>query len=630
MLELKRILKQYWGYSNFRPQQEEIIQSILEGKDTLTILPTGGGKSLCYQLPALITKGVCLVISPLIALMREQVNELNERNIPAACLYSGLTLAEQKEIFSQALDEKIKMLYLSPERLQTDRFQRFLVHANISFIAVDEAHCISEWGFDFRPTYLDIAELRYDLPKAPILALTATATPKVQENIIERLKLKNVNRFTQSFLRKNLALKAYEVENRMVPLEDILSKEKKSSLVYCRNRRSCKEIAHHLNQRNISAAFYHGGLNKDERDQAQQSWLDNQNKVMVCTNAFGMGINKLDVGCVIHYHVPTSIEAYYQEAGRAGRDGEAAQAVLLWNNKSFEEQDKMLAQKFMSEQALRTLYNDVCNYVKLDIGKGEELALEFSLLDFVKVKGYSIVEASHGLQLLAKQKLWQLSEKMLMPSRIQVSASRQELEYIEYNYRRESEIVKQLLRMYNAISQFPVPINEFDIAFALKRDLKEVQQDLDFLASRTYIHYQKKSERPQLYFLEDRFPAEHIAINYKQIEWLKDQEEKRLQAMQRFVKNNKECRMQQITAYFGEDLNTVCGICDNDTKGKNSFDLKSVKQSLDIELDKKDSLNIQLFCQQYNMEERKDVMKIIRALVGEGVYRINSLGELWK
>ena len=628
MLNLEQIVKHHWGHTQFRPQQKVIITSLLAGKDTLAILPTGSGKSLCYQLPALISKGVCLVVSPLIALMKDQVQQLNKKNIPAAALHSGLSSEESKEIYRNALDEEIKLLYISPERLQSERFLRFLTHATISFIAVDEAHCIAQWGHDFRPAYLNIKDIKYELAGKPILALTATATPKVEEEIIERLDLNKPAIFHGSFLRKELALAIKKVENKETQLVSLLKNQERSSIVYCRSRRACKELSLILNQESIQSNFYHAGLSKEERTQAQNDWLENKVESVVCTNAFGMGIDKADVGLVVHYDLPENLEAYYQEVGRAGRDGISSKGVLFYNSKSLQKQLDLAALKFPSEEQLRQLYTNVCNYLKIPTGSGREEYFDFDLMSFVKHANYNILTTVHGMQLLAKQKLWHLSDNLHMPMRVQILASREELDYISSNYHREDALLKQLLRMYNGIWQHPVPVNEYDLASKVKTSVESIKKDLHFLANRSYIKLQAKKDKPQLFFTDNRYPAEQIVLNYKEVLWHKERDAERLAALQQFVLNTKDCRMQQLATYFGKSLIEKCGVCDVCDTSTTQINPKEIKTLLDSKLAQKESISFDELLINYNGDERKLAMKEIRSMVSEGLYTINSFGEV--
>lgn len=630
MLDLENILAQHWGYKKFRPQQKEVITSLLKGQDTLTILPTGSGKSLCYQLPALITKGVCLVVSPLIALMKDQVQQLNKKNIPAAALYSGLSHDESKEVYRNALDENIKLLYVSPERLQSERFIRFLQQATISFIAVDEAHCIAQWGHDFRPAYMNIKDIKYDIPGKPIIALTATATPKVEEEIIERLELKNTAVIRGSFVREELALEVREVENKETQLISTLSKTQRSNIVYCRSRRTCKELSLLLNQEGLSSTYYHAGLSKEERDQAQLAWLDNKVKTIVSTNAFGMGIDKADVGLVVHYDLPDSLEAYYQEVGRAGRDGNNSAGIVLYNARSLTRQNEQAALKFPDENTLRQLYNDVCNYLQIPVGGGREEYFDFDLLAFVKTATYHMTTAAHGMQLLSKQKVWHLSESVYMPMRVQILASREELNHLAQNYQRQDELIKLLLRMYNGIWQYPVPINEYDLASNLKKSIDKIKEDLHFLASRSYIKLIAKKDKPQLYFTDDRYPAEQIILNYQAIAWHKKRNEERLAAMQHYVLNKTNCRMQLLANYFGQEEKEVCGVCDIDQPLVIKIKAEEIKALVDQALTYKESEALENIIGHLQGEERKQSMQLIRQMIGEGMYRITAMGELSK
>ncbi len=631
MLDLEKILEKQWGFKSFRPLQKEIIQSLLGGRDTLAILPTGSGKSLCFQLPGLISKGVCLVISPLIALMKDQVRQLKAKNIPAAALYGSLDHTESAFVYQQALDEQIKLLYVSPERLQSTRFQRFLTNARISFIAIDEAHCIAQWGHDFRPAYLNIKEIKHYIGRKPILALTATATPNVEQEITERLALNEARVFRASYIRKELALKALEVVNKESQLISILKKTSGSAIVYCRSRRACKELSMLINQEGIRSSFYHAGLSKEERDSAQNTWLNNTSKVIVSTNAFGMGIDKPDVRLVVHYDLPESLESYYQEVGRAGRDGADAEGVILYNAKSIDRQNEQIALKFPSETKLRALYIDICNYLKIPVGAGKNEFFDFELLAFVKLKNYNMTTALHGMQLLAKQNIWYLSDSVYIPTRVQVMASREELHHLAEHYQRQDVLMKQLLRMYNGIWQYPIPINEYDIASSIKRSVEEVKVDLEFLYARSYIKMIAKKDRPQLYLIDNRYPAEQIVLNYQEVEWHLQREQERLRAMQKFLLNKDQCRMLLLAAYFSaEDSKEqeVCGVCDIDLSSAVKINIDNLKIRLDQALSNRNCIPLEELTGDLQVEERTQILKLIRQMVSEGLYKINTMGEV--
>ncbi len=621
------LLKKYWGYESFRGIQENAIKSILSGTDTLIIMPTGGGKSLCYQIPALMAKGICIVISPLIALMKDQVQQLSKKGIPAAALYSGQNNLESRELYRQALDETIKLLYVSPERLQSERFQRFLTQANVSFIAVDEAHCIAQWGHDFRPAYLRIKELRYTLPKVPILALTATATQKVAEEITQQLNFKNGKIIQDTFLREELGLHVKKVENKESILKALLQDVDRSAIVYCRSRKSCRDLASLLQQAGLSATYYHAGLKKEERDRAQNDWLKNNCKVIVCTNAFGMGIDKPDVGMVIHYDLPENLEAYYQEVGRAGRDGKYAQGILLYTESSIQKHRDMLALKFPAEEQLRQLYNEVCNYLKIPVGAGTGEYFDFDLYAFLNTTKLNAYTAWHGIQLLAKQNIWHLSESVHVPIRIQILASNEDLKHLATQYHRQDALIKQLLRMYSGIWHHPVGMNEYDLASTLKQPVQQIIQDLLFLAARQYIELIPKRDKPQLYFTDQRYPAEQIVLHYDDILWHKQREQDRSNALIHYVRNTTTCRMKMLAQYFGQQ-SPVCGKCDVDQVKHIPLSLTSVKEYIDHALLNQQEVQINHIVHHWPIDVQEHVLQHIRHLIQAGSYKVNSLGAL--
>ncbi|MBV9989051.1 MAG: ATP-dependent DNA helicase RecQ, partial [Chitinophagaceae bacterium] len=384
MISPSSILKKYWGYDEFRPLQEDIIESVLAGRDTLALLPTGGGKSICFQVPALIKEGLCLVISPLIALMQDQVDNLLARNIPAAVIHSGLSYFEVKKILQSGTQGDYRFLYLSPERLETKLFKEYLPALSVDLVVVDEAHCISQWGYDFRPPYLRIAALREELPDTTLIALTASATPAVQEDIMQKLLFRQPNIFRQSFERPNISYSVFSVDSKINKLIDILNKVPGSSIVYCGSRKQTKELAQLLGLHSIAADFYHAGLPQELRNSKQQSWIANKTRVIVCTNAFGMGIDKPDVRTVIHFDAPDCLENYYQEAGRAGRDGKKSFAVLLYQHADKEALENLPARRFPPIAEIKKIYQSLADYLQVPVGSGEGQYYDFDLLNFVR------------------------------------------------------------------------------------------------------------------------------------------------------------------------------------------------------------------------------------------------------
>ena len=448
MENIHQILKQYWGFDTFRPLQEEIIRTALNNEDALALLPTGGGKSLCYQVPGMARPGLCLVISPLIALMKDQVDSLRKKGITAFALYAGMTRKEVINALKVAGQSNCKFLYVSPERLESSLFKEYLPGLDISLIAVDEAHCISQWGYDFRPPYLRIGELRKELPDVPVLALTASATTEVQDDICDRLGFKERKIFRQSFERPRLSYSVFNVEAKITKIAEILERVPGTALVYCKSRKRCKEISDLLQLRKISANYYHAGLGSEERSKRQQDWITNQTRVIVCTNAFGMGIDKPDVRVVIHADPPDCTEHYYQEAGRAGRDGKNAFAVLLYEEKDLLDLEDLPNQRFPEPDEIRNVYQALANYFQLPSGEGQGQYFEFDLADFVKKFKLQTYPVIYALKTLEQEGWLSFNEQVFIQANVQFTANRERLEQLEKDEPELSQLSKALLRTY--------------------------------------------------------------------------------------------------------------------------------------------------------------------------------------
>ncbi|HQX72753.1 MAG TPA: ATP-dependent DNA helicase RecQ, partial [Chitinophagaceae bacterium] len=427
MADIHSILKRYWGFDSFRPLQEDIINAVLKGRDTLALMPTGGGKSLCYQVPAMAREGLCLVISPLIALMKDQVENLRRKGITAFAIYSGMSRKEVINTFKVASDSNCKFLYVSPERLETSLFKEYLPGLGINLVAVDEAHCISQWGYDFRPPYLRIAALREELPGIPVLALTASATPAVQHDICEKLEFRNDEIFRQSFERSNLSYSAFKVDSKINKIIEIVRKVPGSSIVYCKSRKRTKEISELLQLQKISADFYHAGLVQEERNKKQEAWISNKTRVIVCTNAFGMGIDKPDVRTVVHADVPDCLENYYQEAGRAGRDGKTSYAVLLYDERDLHELQEMAALRFPSLEDIRNIYQSVANYLQIPTGTGEGQYYDFDISDFLKKFNCTSHTTLYSLKALEQEDWISFNEQVFLPSSVVFTVNKDSL-----------------------------------------------------------------------------------------------------------------------------------------------------------------------------------------------------------
>lgn len=560
---LLSLLRQHWRYTSFRPQQEAIIRSVLEGKDTIALLPTGGGKSLCFQLPTLARPGLCLVVSPLIALMKDQTDSLRRKNITAFFLHTGMNSRELAHTLETAAHSNCKFLYVSPERLETALFSEWLPSLNVRLIAVDEAHCVSQWGYDFRPSYLRIAALRGALPGVPLLALTASATPRVMTDIADRLELKEPAVFRQPFTRPNLSYSFFPEDNKMRKITEILEKVPGSGIVYCRTRRATREISEWLTRQGIPAAAYHAGLSRDEREQRQDQWLRNRIRVMVSTNAFGMGIDKPDVRTVIHADVPESIESYYQESGRGGRDGIKAYAVLLAAASETAWLGSLPETRFPPLIRIREVYQHLMNYLQLPSGTGEGRYYDFDLTDFCRRFECEIPAVSDILRLLEHEGVLSFQQLVYIPAQVQFVAAKETLYEFEAAHPDVQSLIHALLRTYEGIFDQPVSIRERQLAYAVRATAQKVAEGLAQLAAFRIIEYRAAKETPQLYFFRDRVAAEDLYIDPISYRERKEVYSDRIRAMVRYLQLTDECRSRYLANYFADKEATDCGICDN-------------------------------------------------------------------
>ncbi|QEH40594.1 ATP-dependent DNA helicase RecQ [Chitinophaga sp. XS-30] len=623
------ILKQFWGFDRFRPLQEDIVLAVAEGRDTLALLPTGGGKSICFQVPAMMNDGLCLVVTPLIALMKDQVENLNKRGLPAFAIYAGMQTRDVDKVLALAREGEIKFLYVSPERLQSKRFLWYCEVLPVKLIAVDEAHCISQWGYDFRPAYLQIAAIREHFPEATVLALTATATPKVKDDICERLQLKDPAVFVKSFARANLSYSVLEEEGKLAKIRQILERVPGSAVVYCRNRRQTKDIAGLLVAQGISASYYHAGLPSTERSARQEAWIKNEVRVMVCTNAFGMGIDKPDVRLVIHADVPDSIEAYYQEAGRAGRDEEKAYAVLLWHEHDLLEMQARIPLQFPSLEEIREVYQAVVNYLQAPVGSMEGVYYDFDINDFVKRFSINITLAFSALRILEQEGFLQLSESVFLPSRVEFVRDRDGLfEYEQINPDMEP-LIKTLLRTYEGIFDNPVPVYEKQLARLMRIGEQDVIHDLQLLHRQAVIKYQPRKDEPQLSFLQERVSVPYLRIDMALLQQRQQAMEERIAAMAAYVRNKETCRTQQLVAYFGERDAAPCGVCDVCTKKQRGamklHEFGEVSKAV-LEI-LKEKRSLESLMQQVNAEESR-VLETLQFLIAEGCVQRDKDGML--
>lgn len=561
-------LKQYWGYDGFRPSQEEIINSIGSGKDTLGLMPTGGGKSLTFQVPALTQEGRCLVVTPLIALMKDQVENLAKKDIKAIALHSGLTYdqyvrALDNICYNKANNPKAnyKFIYVSPERLSTEIFLEALPYMNITMIAVDEAHCISQWGYDFRPEYKNIAKIREILPGVPFLALTATATPEVVKDIQTSLGFKEENVFRKSFYRSNLAYKVKLAENKEEELIRLLNSTPGSAIIYVRNRKKTKETAEFLQNNKITADFFHAGLDNGVKDIKQNKWKNNEYKVMVATNAFGMGIDKPDVRLVIHIDLPDSIEAYFQEAGRAGRDEQYAECILLFNKRDISLMKKRISDSFPSKDKICEVYDKLGNYFQVGVNYGEGNVFDFDLIDFCKKFQLSTSTTLAAIRILALGKYLEYKEEKELQSRVIFTTSRKLL--YEKQLKEDEEVIMQLLlRLYSGIFANYVIISESELALRADTDVEKIYNTLTWFRKIGLIDYIPKKNTPAIKYLQDRIPPEILRISSEIYDQRLDRYKSRVEAMEFYATETNHCRSRVLLKYFGEDDAKDCGICD--------------------------------------------------------------------
>ncbi|MDR2868659.1 MAG: RecQ family ATP-dependent DNA helicase [Bacteroidales bacterium] len=558
------ILKKYWGYDCFRPLQEDIILSVLEGKDTLALLPTGGGKSICFQVPAMVMEGICLVVSPLIALMKDQVDNLKQRRVKAAALYSGLTATEMDTVISNALyDKELKFLYVSPERLQSSTFQLQLKQMKIGLIAVDEAHCISQWGYDFRPPYLEIAAIRPFFPKVPILALTATATPEVVKDIQAKLLFKKENLFQKSFKRDNLTYFVVEETDKYNRLLRIMGRYPGTGIVYVRNRKKTKECADFLQRHHINADYYHAGLDTQERDLKQQDWKSGKTRVIVSTNAFGMGIDKPDVRFVVHLDIPDSLEAYFQEAGRGGRDELPAVAILLYDAGDIKALTDNFENSFPPLSGITTAYIQLCNYFKIAIGDGENARFVFDFDALTQHLALKPILFWTVLHFLENAGLVALSDDANKPSRLMVKMNDAEMDHF---YQEQSAVLNNLfqtlLRSYSGLFTGFVHINEKEIAKRTEMEEEQVIKALTRWHQLGAINYIPSQHAPTIIFLQNRVKDQHVYITPKVYQQRKEAAQKRLEAVLDFIDSDKTCHSVALLQYFGEKKSSPCEQCD--------------------------------------------------------------------
>jgi ATP-dependent DNA helicase RecQ len=565
--DIHAILQRYWGYTAFRPLQEEIITTVLAQKDALALLPTGGGKSICYQVPALAEEGITLVISPLIALMKDQVENLNRRGILAAAIYSGMSRRLILQTLKNVSYGPYKLLYVSPERLETSLFKEYLPALGVNLIAVDEAHCISQWGYDFRPSYQRIAALRKELPQVPVLALTASATEVVQADICEKLALNAPQIFRQSYTRANLSYSVFKPDSKLSKLVDIVKKVPGTGIIYCKSRRRTVEIAELLNMHGIAARHYHAGLPQEQRAQRQQDWIDNKTRVMVCTNAFGMGIDKPDVRLVVHVDMPDCLESYYQEAGRAGRDGRKSYTVLLYNEEDIKELSAAHLNRYPDLDQIRAVYSALVNHLQIPSYTGDETSFSFQFEPFVRAFGLNNTVALYALKAIEQDGWLHFNEKSFMPSTVVFTTTKESLEAFQKGHPEYEALLTTLLRTYSGIFDLPVPISEKVLAGLMRQPEEAIKKALLAIQAFGIIQYTPVNEAPQIIFQKHRVPVNEFSISMVPFLQRKGAFIARVQQMIAYAKEA-SCRSRFINQYFGDKDEQPCGICDNCLRGK--------------------------------------------------------------
>ncbi len=620
------ILQKYWGHSDFRSLQADIIQSISDGKDTLALMPTGGGKSITFQVPAIEKEGICIVITPLIALMKDQVENLKKRKIKAAAIYAGMTKNEIIVTLENCIYGDFKFLYVSPERLSTELFLSRLQHMNVSMIAVDESHCISQWGYDFRPSYLRISDIRNHLPDTPIIALTATATPEVVKDIQSKLNFPKENVFQKSFERKNIAYVVRYAEDKNKQLLDILNKVKDSAIVYTRSRKKTKEIAEFLNDNGITSEHFHAGLSNINKDNRQKNWKENKTRVIVATNAFGMGIDKADVRVVIHLDLPDSIEAYFQEAGRAGRDEKKAYAVVIHNKSDATKLKKRITDTFPEKEKVIEVYEKLSFYYEVAVGSGKEIVFPFNLLDFCNKFKLPLLPTYNSLKILEQAEYIELTEELDNPSRLMFTIKRDDLYYFQTKNPELDKLIQILLRSYTGLFSEYAHINEEILAKRMQSTRDRVYEQLLTLGRLGVINYVPAKKTPFIIYSCNRIDTKHITLTNEVYKERKTRYKKRIEKMLTYVSEDSVCRSQYLLRYFGEKNVAACKVCDvclkKDEQNIEQKDFEIVINSIK-EILRNEALSINEIIKKTKIKENK-IISVMRYLTDNKIITSNT------
>ena len=626
--QLKDTLKRYWGYSEFRLSQEEIIRSVMEGRDTLALMPTGGGKSLTYQVPTLAREGLCIVITPLIALMKDQVDRLRRMGVNAVAIHSGLSYTQIDIALDNCVYGDVKFLYVAPERLATEAFRLRVQRMNVSLLAVDEAHCISQWGYDFRPSYLRIAEIRKMLPDTPVLALTASATKMVAEDIMARLGFAEQNIIRSSFARPNLSYAVRHTDDKTEQLLRVIHNVQGAGIVYMRSREGCEQLATELQKQGISASYYHAGLPHAERSLRQEEWTEGKVRIMVATNAFGMGIDKADVRFVVHYTMCDSLESYYQEAGRAGRDGKRSYALLLVSS----DDDSKIVKRFDAEfpplEEIKSIYEKICDFIQVAVGDGYQASFLFNIHDFCRREHLYIGKVRAAIKLLEQNGYMTLTEEMENPARILFCVSRDELYRIRVGRNELDHIIRTILRLYDGIFTEFRAINEQVIASTSGYTIEKVKELLKRMWQMRIIRYIPSNNSPILFMNEERLPTKDLYISPDTYLHRKNLMAERFENMRLYASSESECRSVILQRYFGDNKAEACGTCDVclAARRRQRIDAEQIATSV-IELLKNESMDVRELCRHIKVDPER-VAAVVDKLKEDGKISASISGKL--